>query len=82
MNDNKKFCPAMWMSCFFGLGFVVHLLRIIIGVPVTIGETSIPMATSGVIVVVFGLLSVGLLVLSLKRPCDNKSAVCGHKKAE
>ena len=81
MNDNKKFCPAMWMSCFFGLGFVVHLLRLIVGVPVTIGETSIPMVASVVIVVVFGLLSAGLLALSLKRPCDNQSTICGHKKS-
>lgn len=82
MNENKRFCPAMWLSGFFGLGFAVHLLRLILRVPVTIGEAPISMALSGVIVVVFGLLSVGLLVLSLKRPCDKKSTICGHRKIE
>ncbi len=80
MSNNKKFCPAMWMSGFFGLGFMVHLMRLIFRVPITIGETPLSMVASGVIVVVFGLFSAGLLALSLKRPCDNKSAVCGHKK--
>ena len=82
MSEGKKFCPALWLSGFFGLGFVVHLLRLAFRVPVTIGETPVSMIASVVIAVVFGLLSIGLLALSLRRPCDNKSTICGHKKID
>lgn len=78
MKGLQKFCPALWFSGFFGLGFIVHLVRLISGVTVTVGDRPIPMATSLAIVVVFGTLSILLLFAGMKRPCDEKKTVCGH----
>ena len=77
MGEGKKFCPAMWFSGFFALGFLVHALRLILGVPVSIGSQAIPMSVSVVVVIVAGALSLGLLVLSMKRPCDSEKTPCG-----
>ena len=67
-----EFCPAMWFSGFFGLGALVHLARLIAGFSVVIAGREIPLAVSGIIALVFGILSVGLLIVSLKRPCETK----------
>ena len=67
-----KFCPAMWFSGFFALGAVVHSVRLITGFSVVIAGREIPLILSGAAVLVFGILSVGLLILSLKRPCETK----------
>ena len=75
----NKFCPALWFSGFFGLGAVAHLIRLIAGFSVVIAGREIPVSLSGVVVVVFGGLSVGLLFLSLRRPCEtdtSKSSGC------
>ena len=77
--EKTKFCPALWFSGFFGLGAVLHLIRLITGFSVVIAGHEIPVSFSGVAVAVFGALSVGLLVLSLKRPCEtgkSKSSGC------
>lgn len=75
MEKSKvKFCPAMWFSGFFGLGAVMHLVRLVTGFSVVIAGREIPLAVSAVAVCVFGFLSVGLWVLSLKRPCEMKNA--------
>ena len=75
-----KFCPAMWFSGFFGLGAVAHFVRLMTGFSVVIAGREIPFAASGIAVLVFGILSVGLLIVSLKRPCETKregaSACC------
>ncbi len=70
--EKAKFCPAMWFSGFFGLGAVVHLVRLITGFSVVIGGREIPRAFSGAAVLVLGGLSAGLTILSLKRPCGTK----------
>jgi hypothetical protein len=78
-NEKARFCPALWFSGFFGLGAVVHVVRLITGFSVVIGGREIPLEFSGVAVIVFGILSVGLLILSLKRPCETKkegASVC------
>ena len=67
-----KFCPAMWFSGFFALGAVVHLIRLIAGLSVVIAGREIPLAFSGIALLIFGILSAGLLILSLKRPCETK----------
>ncbi|MBI3313560.1 MAG: hypothetical protein HYZ83_04950 [Candidatus Omnitrophica bacterium] len=79
-NKKSKFCPAMWFSGFFGLGAVMHLIRLLGGFSVVIAGREIPLGLSGVAVLVFGILSVGLLLISLKKPCEMKkdsgSACC------
>ena len=65
----KKFCPAIWFSGFFGLGAVVHLIRLILRVPMIIGGFNVPLGLSAAVAVVFGALSIGLLCLGLKQPC-------------
>lgn len=72
MCDGKKFCPAIWFSGFFALGFLVHLLRLVLQVPLSIWDKPVPMATSVGVVIVFGVLSAGFLFAGLKRPCDEK----------
>ena len=67
-----KFCPAMWFSGFFGLGALAHFVRLIAGFSLVVAGREIPLAASGIAVLVFGILSAGLLILSLKRPCETK----------
>lgn len=63
--ENKKFCPAVWLSGFFGLGALVHLVRLMMNISVAVNGYEIPFVLS-VVVVVFGGLSIGLLVVSGK----------------
>ena len=62
-------CPATWFSGFFGLGAVVHLVRLIFQIPVRVGSFEVPLSLSLLAVVILGSLSVGLLYLAMKRPC-------------
>ena len=71
-EGNRKFCPALWFSGFFGLGVFVHLIRLFFGVPVRIGEWDVPLRVSAALVVVFGALSAGLLYAACRRPCSGK----------
>lgn len=72
MEKNKtKFCPAMWFSGFFGLGTLVHLVRLITGFSLVIADHPISRSFSGVAAFVFGILSGVLLIVSLKRPCES-----------
>lgn len=74
-----KFCPAMWFSGFFGLGAFVHLVRLTMHFSVVIAGHEIPLSFSAVAASVFGVLSIGLLIVSLKRPCESGKgglAVC------
>ena len=68
-RKERPICPAVWFSGFFGLGTLVHLLRLIFKVPITIGTWVVPLGLSGVLVIVLGALSVGLLYAGCKRPC-------------
>ncbi len=67
----SKFCPAMWLSGFFGLGALVHLVRFIARFDLVVADHEIPLALSGFLVLVLGIFSIGLLILSLKRPCES-----------
>ncbi len=69
--EKTKFCPAMWLSGFFGLGAIVHLVRAAMGFSVVIAGREIPVTVSAVVAGVLGALSIGLLVVSLKRPCES-----------
>ena len=73
-HKEKAFCPAVWFSGFFGLGAVVHTVRFLLKIPVTIGTWHVPLRTSAILVVLFAALSAGLLVLGCRRPC------CGSKE--
>lgn len=73
MEDSpRKFCPALWFSGFFGLGALGHLVRLLVGFPVTIGTWQVPLRFSALAAVVFGALSLGLLYVACRRPCCAK----------
>ena len=65
----RRFCPAVWFSGFFGLGALVHLIRLFLRFPLSVGDFEVPLATSLVLVLLLGGLSIGLLYVGLKRPC-------------
>lgn len=64
-----RFCPAVWFSGFFGLGALVHLVRLFLRFPLIVGNFEVPLAMSLLLVIVLGGLSVGLLYIGLRRPC-------------
>lgn len=66
----SRFCPAMWFSGFFGLGALIHLVRFIAGFSLVVGGREIPLSVSGTLALVLGILSLALLIVSLKRPCE------------
>lgn len=68
-GEKPNFCPATWFSGFFGLGALVHLVRLLLRFPLVVNNYEVSLATSGVLVVVLGALSLTLLWVSLKRPC-------------
>ena len=69
-NAKTKFCPATWFSGFFALGALVHLVRLIKGFSLVVAGHAIPLAVSGWFALIAGILSIGLLIVSLKRPCE------------
>ena len=78
METNKPaICPAVWFSGFFGLGAVVHLIRLLLHVPVRIGTFDVPLTASVILVLVFGGLSAGLLYLAMRRPFCEEKGSCG-----
>ena len=62
----------MWFSGFFGLGAIAHLIRLTIGFSLVVNGWEVPKVVSAIFVAVAGSLSVGLFVLSIKRPCESK----------
>ena len=72
-KGDHSVCPAVWFSGFFGLGTLVHLLRLLFQVPVNIGGWQVPLSVSGILVLVLGGLSAGLLYVGCRRPgCSTK----------
>ena len=67
-----KFCPALWLSGFFGLAALAHLVRLTFRWGMQINGHEIPLALSCLVVIVMGTLSAGLGVAAIKRPCDSK----------
>ncbi len=85
--EKSKFCPAVWLSGFFALGALAHLVRSIFGFTLVVAGHEIPVIASVVLFAVLGALSAGALFLGLKKPCcksghkeKNKSegGCCGH----
>ena len=73
MKDSvHKICPAVWFSGFFGLGALVHFIRLVLRIPVVVGSFAIPFKLSLILVVVLGGLSLGLLCMGVNRPCCKK----------
>ncbi len=70
MKTRGKFCPAMWLSGFFGLGALVHLVRLVMGFSLVVDGRAVSLTFSGLLALVLGILSVGLLIVSLKKPCE------------
>ncbi len=73
----NKFCPAVWFSGFFGLGALAHAIRFITRFSLAVNGREIPLSISGLVAVVLGIFSIGLLVASLKRHCEPKEASSG-----
>ena len=78
-HTKAKFCPAMWFSGFFGLGAFVHLVRSILGFGLVVAGHEISVSLSIALAIVLGVLSIGLLVISMKRPCESGHG-CGKKE--
>ena len=75
--EKGKFCPAMWLSGFFALGALVHLVRSVIGFELIVGSYAVPVSLSVGLAVVLGILSGVLLFVSIKRPfCCGDSGSC------
>lgn len=70
-NNTLRTVLCVWFSGFFGLGAVGHGLRFALGLPVTIGTFSVPLAVSAVAALILALLSAGLLYLAC-----NKGSCC------
>jgi hypothetical protein len=64
----------MWLSGFFGLAVVAHVIRLVLGFTIQIGETAVPVSWSVAIVVIAGILS----AVFYKMGCGN----CGCSKKE
>ncbi len=70
--EGKKFCPALWFSGFFGFGAFVHLVRLMVQFPLIVGTFEVPLMLSGVLAIILGGLSAGLLYLACcKKPCQS-----------
>ena len=78
--EQESFCPLLWFSGFFGLAAAVHLARLISRVSVAIDGNELPLSLSALIVAVSAGLSVGLALLSFRRPYyekeDKKRSSC------
>lgn len=68
-GEEHRFCPAVWFSGFFGLGALVHLVRLFLRFPLIVGTFEVPLGMSLVLVILLGGLSLGLLYVGLRRPC-------------
>lgn len=80
-NEKTKFCPAMWLSGFFALGAVVHLVRFLFQISLTVGGHEIPLTVSFVLGLVLGAFSLALGIAGLKRPCEKNQKMgtcCKH----
>ncbi len=86
-SARTKFCPAVWLSGFFALGALAHLVRSIFGFTLVIAGHEIPISASVMLFVVLGALSAGAFILGLKKPfckSDHKEknqsggGCCGH----
>ena len=64
-----KCCNLSWLSGFFALAAIVHIIRLVMGTQVQINATVVPMNVSIGIAVVAGVLSFLL--------CKKSKAVCG-----
>ena len=86
-HKERAFCPALWLSGFFGLGAAAHLVRLFLRFSLEVGGHEISFAISEGVVVLLGALSIGLLILGIKSPCDSREdgvssddGCCRHSK--
>ena len=77
-NGKTKFCPALWLSGFFALGAVVHLIRFLFQVSLIVAGHEIPLVASLILGLGFAALSLALGMAGMKRPCekDQKAGGC------
>jgi len=68
---------ATWLSGFFGIAGALHLVRWVFKVPVTIGETAVPVPASLAIGVALLLVSAGLLWIEVQREHAKKRGTHG-----
>jgi len=80
MTHEKKLCPAIWFSGFFGLGAVMHLARSILRFPLVVNNYEVPIVLSVTLAVVLGAISLALLYVGCRKPCckkEEKEGSCG-----
>ena len=70
MKSTNMYDLAMWLSGFFGLGALVHLVRSVSGANLIIADYNVPLMTSVLIAVIGGVFSIALLIVALKRHRD------------
>jgi hypothetical protein len=76
MKTENRFCVATWISGFFAAGMLVHFARLVMGWSVSVNGKEISLMTSLMVVIVAGVVSVGLLWLSVKKPCCKTGEKC------
>ncbi len=62
-----KFSPFLWFSGFFALGAIVHLIRFIFRLNLMVAGREVPLAVSGYLVLGFGVLSIWLWIVPIKK---------------
>ena len=80
-TEKSKFCPAMWLSGFFALGALVHLIRYLLHFSLTVNGYEVPLTASFGVAVLFGAFALVFGAAGMKRPCEKnqKSGSCGCK---
>lgn len=73
-KGEARFCPAMWLSGFFALGALVHLVRFVLKFGLVVAGHEISVGTSGMLGLGLAVLSIAFLVVSLKKPCERKES--------
>ncbi len=58
---------ATWISGFFGIAGVLHIARVFLKVPLTVGAYPVPLGVSGAVGVFFIAVSAGLLWIEVQR---------------
>lgn len=65
---------ATWVSGFFGIAGILHLVRFFFRVPLTVGTYPVPVTVSVVVGIVFLGISAGLLWIEVQRDRAKRKA--------
>jgi hypothetical protein len=71
---------ASWVSGFFGIAGLLHVVRFFFRVPLRVGMYDVPLIVSVCVGVMFLVISAGLLWIEAKRE-QTKCCAAGEKRA-